>query len=74
MSTAEGLLAEFEREMATTRKLLERVPEDKLTWKPHAKSMSLGGLSTHLSNLPTWGVITSRSTSISAERFGWLAI
>lgn len=41
--------------MGTTRKLLERVPEDKLAWKPHEKSMSLGGLATHLSNIPNWG-------------------
>ena len=41
--------------MGTTRKLLERMPEDKLSWKPHVKSMSLGGLATHLSGLPEWG-------------------
>ena len=32
-----------------------RLPDDKLAWQPHAKSMSLGGLATHLSNLPNWG-------------------
>lgn len=41
--------------MGTTRKLLDRVPEDKFPWKPHEKSMSLGGLATHLSNIPNWG-------------------
>ena len=41
--------------MATTRKLLERVPEDKLPWSPHSKSMTLGGLATHLGNIPNWG-------------------
>jgi uncharacterized damage-inducible protein DinB len=45
---------EFDHEMATTRKLLERLPEDKLAWKPHEKSMSLGGLATHLGNIPQW--------------------
>src|SRR5438034_941714 len=54
MAIKEALLAEYDHEMGTTRKLLERVPEDKLTWKPHEKSMSLGGLATHLGNLPTW--------------------
>ena len=49
------LLAEFDHEMGTTRKLLERIPEAQLTWKPHEKSMSLGGLATHLANLPNWG-------------------
>jgi uncharacterized damage-inducible protein DinB len=55
MGIREGLLAEFDHEMGTTRKLLERLPDDKLAWKPHERSMSLGGLATHLSNLPTWG-------------------
>ena len=53
----EGLLAEFDHEVATTRRLLERLPDEpeRLAWKPHPKSMSLGGLATHLSNLPVWG-------------------
>jgi uncharacterized damage-inducible protein DinB len=55
MAIKEGLLAEFDHEMGTTRKLLERVPDEKLSWKPHDKSMSLGGLATHLGNLPQWG-------------------
>ena len=50
----DGLLAEYDHEISTTRKLLERIPDDKLTWKPHVKSMSLGGLGTHLANLPQW--------------------
>jgi uncharacterized damage-inducible protein DinB len=57
MPIKDGLLAEFDHEMGTTRKLLERVPDDKLSWKPHDKSMSLGGLATHLSNLPRWGAM-----------------
>ena len=55
----DGLLAEFDHEMGTTRKLLDRVPGDdpaRLSWKPHPKSMSLGGICTHLANLPHWGV------------------
>jgi uncharacterized damage-inducible protein DinB len=55
MALKDGLLAEFDHEMGTTRKLLERLPDDRLPWKPHAKSMSLGGLATHLANLPHWG-------------------
>jgi uncharacterized damage-inducible protein DinB len=51
----DGLLAEFDHEMGTTRRLLERVPDDRLAWRPHAKSMSLGALATHLSQLPYWG-------------------
>ena len=49
-------LPEFDAEMATTRRLLERVPADRLDWKPHAKSMSLGALATHLTELPRWGL------------------
>lgn len=44
MTIAETLLAEFEAEARTTRKFLERLPEDRLTWKPHEKSMSAGQL------------------------------
>jgi uncharacterized damage-inducible protein DinB len=51
----DALLPEFDHEMTTTRKVLERVPEDKFEWKPHAKSFSLGALAAHLANLPTWG-------------------
>jgi len=50
----DGLLVEFDHEMATTRKLLDRMPDGQLTWKPHEKSMSLGGLGTHLGNIPHW--------------------
>jgi uncharacterized damage-inducible protein DinB len=55
MAIKDGLLADFDHEMGTTRKLLERLPDDKLVWKPHVKSMSLGGLATHLGNIPHWG-------------------
>jgi uncharacterized damage-inducible protein DinB len=51
---AETLLPEFEAEMATTRKLLERIPEDKAAWKPHEKSSTLGDLATHVANIPIW--------------------
>jgi uncharacterized damage-inducible protein DinB len=54
MAIKDGLLAEYDHEMGTTRRLLERIPEDKLSWKPHDKSMSLGDLSTHLSTIPNW--------------------
>ena len=57
MAIKDGLLVEFDHEMGTTRKLLERLPEDRLSWKPHPKSMSLGGLATHLAHIPAWGSI-----------------
>jgi len=55
MAIKDGLLAELDHEMGTTRRLLERLPDDRLAWKPHEKSMSMGGLATHLANLPNWG-------------------
>ena len=54
MAIKDGLLAEFDHEIATTRKLIERLPDEKLAWKPHVKSFSLGGLATHIANLPLW--------------------
>ncbi|HSP34954.1 MAG TPA: DinB family protein [Thermoanaerobaculia bacterium] len=54
MTIAQSLLAEFDKEMATTRKLLERVPESKAAWKPHEKSMPLGKLAIHVASLPNW--------------------
>jgi uncharacterized damage-inducible protein DinB len=54
----QALLPEFDMEMANTRKTLERVPDDKLGWKPHEKSMTLGRLAGHLAELPTWGKMT----------------
>ena len=54
MAIKDALLAEFDHETGTTRKLLERLPEEQLGWKPHDKSMSLGGLATHLINIPHW--------------------
>lgn len=54
MSIAEGLLPEFDQEMAATRKVLERVPAARLGWSPHEKSMSLGRLASHLAELPIW--------------------
>ncbi len=47
-------LKEFDQEMATTRRLLERVPEDKGTWKPHQKSFALGHLAQLISWMPGW--------------------
>ncbi|MGC1617848.1 MAG: DinB family protein [Candidatus Acidiferrum sp.] len=52
MSIAEAFLAEFETQAPITRKFLERLPEDKLTWKPHEKSMSAGQLAYHLASVP----------------------
>ncbi len=54
MAMNEALLAEFDHEMGKTRRLMERLPEADLGWKPHDKSYSMGQLAAHLANLPTW--------------------
>ena len=54
MAIKDALLPEFDHEMGTTRRLLERVPEQDFGWKPHSKSMALGELTAHLANIPTW--------------------
>jgi len=68
MVLKDTLLAEFDHEMGTTRRLLERVPDAKFDWKPHEKSMTLGGLATHLSNLPNWGttILSDMSYDLAA--------
>lgn len=48
----DSMLNELRQEAATTRRVLERIPEDKLSWKPHPKSLSLGQLSLHVASIP----------------------
>ncbi|WP_312117119.1 DinB family protein [Brevibacillus reuszeri] len=50
------------QELVATRRVLERLPEEHMTWKPHEKSMTLGGLATHLINLLNWQVAIFQST------------
>jgi len=52
MKIIDGLLAELEQEATTTRRVLERIPQAHLTWKPHPKSMSLGQLALHVATVP----------------------
>lgn len=52
MSIAQSILREFEEQAPITRKFLERLPEDRLTWKPHEKSLSAGQLAFHLAFVP----------------------
>src|SRR5205809_2827736 len=68
MTIAESLLPEFDHEMATTRKLLERVPGEKGTWKPHPKSFSLGHLAQLVARMPGWSTGTMRTTSLDLSQ------
>jgi uncharacterized damage-inducible protein DinB len=52
VSIAQAMLGEFEQESKITRKFLERVPQDKLGWKPHEKSHTAGALALHIANVP----------------------
>ena len=63
MSIADTLLPEFDQEMASTRRVIERVPSDKGKWKPHEKSFSLGHLTQLVANMPGW--ITNAVTETS---------
>ncbi|WP_165073160.1 DinB family protein [Paludisphaera rhizosphaerae] len=56
MSYAETLLPEFDQEMASTRKVLERIPDDKLDWKSHPKSNTIGWNANHIADIPCWAV------------------
>jgi uncharacterized damage-inducible protein DinB len=64
MKLSDSILPEFDHEMANTRKTLERVPDDKLDWKPHEKSMTMRALTTHLATLPHWAMFTIKEDSM----------
>jgi len=52
MALVDGLLQELEQEAQTTRRVLERVPGDRLTWRPHEKARTLGELALHVAHVP----------------------
>jgi uncharacterized damage-inducible protein DinB len=54
MTVTELLLPEFDQEVASTRRLLERIPAQSLSWKPHVKSFTMGELSSHMVTLIKW--------------------
>jgi uncharacterized damage-inducible protein DinB len=56
VTIAELFLKEFDGEMETTRRVLERVPSDRLEWSPHPKSMTMKALAGHVAELANWGV------------------
>jgi uncharacterized damage-inducible protein DinB len=56
MKTIENIISEFEQEAITTRKMLERIPDAKITWKPHEISMTIGRLGMHIAELHSWAV------------------
>jgi uncharacterized damage-inducible protein DinB len=69
MSLIGSLLQEFEREAQTTRRVLERVPNDKLSWRPHPKSRTLGELALHIATAPAGVAELSAQSPAQAPRF-----
>jgi len=70
MSIGQAFIQELEEEAKTTRRVLERVPGDHLTWKPHAKSMSLGQLALHVASTPGGIAQMATQTAVQVPDFG----
>jgi uncharacterized damage-inducible protein DinB len=64
MAISQMYLPEFDQEAANTRKTLERVPDDKWDWKPHAKSGTIGWLAGHVANLNNWATVTIQTEQL----------
>ncbi len=69
MSISESFVPEFDQEMPITRRLLERVPDDKGTWQPHVKSFSLGHLAQLVSRMPGWITGAMHNTELNLTSF-----
>ena len=68
MGWIQPFLAELDQEMVSTRKVLERIPNDKLGWKPHPKSFTAGALATHVVNMMNWA-----ATTVKQDNFDYAA-
>ena len=71
MSIAEALVADFREEAENTQKVLLAVPDDRLDWKPHPKSMSLGRLAGHIAETPSWIPSMMEDELDFAKSGGW---
>ena len=69
MKLAELLLTELDREMKTTRRLIERVPDDRMDFKPHEKSNNLGWLANHVVNLVRFPTFIASGDGVDLTRF-----
>ena len=70
MAIRDGILPEFDHEVANTRKVLERVPEGKPDYKPHEKSMAMDRLAGHLAEVPGWAKETILQDSVEVKPSG----
>ncbi len=71
MTIAETLLLDFEPEIANTRRILERIPENDSQWKPHDRSMPVGRLALHVARLPDFctRILTTEELNMDQEKF-----
>jgi uncharacterized damage-inducible protein DinB len=70
MTIGQSMLAEFDQEMQNTRKVLERLPDDKWGWKPHEKSGTVGWLAGHIATLPGWTTMTIKTEELDYAPVG----
>ena len=68
MGFADTFVPEFDQEMATTRRALERVPTEKGEWKPHPKSFALGHLAQLIAGMPGWILTMTTSTELDLAK------
>ncbi len=67
MNIGESMVPEYDSEMANTRRVLERVPEDKFQWKIHDKSNTVGWVANHLADIPNWVEMTISQDAFDVE-------
>nr|BAL53262.1 hypothetical conserved protein [uncultured Planctomycetota bacterium] len=70
MDPYQALVQEFDQEMANTRNVLARIPEDKLDWKAHTKSNTLRWVGSHLANIPQWVDLAFHTESLDVAPVG----
>lgn len=71
MNMIDGMIEELKHEAASTRRVLERLPDDRLDFKPHEKSFSLGALSSHVANALMWAVPTCQMDHFVFDQENW---
>jgi uncharacterized damage-inducible protein DinB len=70
MTIGQSMLPEFDQEMQNTRKVLERVPDNKWNWKPHDKSGTVGWLASHIATMLTWTAVTINTEELDYAPVG----
>jgi uncharacterized damage-inducible protein DinB len=71
MNIIDLLLKEYNEETAITRKMLERIPNDKYDWQPHPKSMTIRRLASHIADLPNWIALTLTTNELDFAASDW---